>query len=66
LWLGTVVEQVGGDPLDVHAACVLELSGLLDPDGGEVDARYLPAALGEPHGVAPFAAREVEGARGCQ
>ena len=43
-----------------------ELGCLRQRDVREVDGGHLPAALGEPDGVPPFAARDVEGAAGRQ
>ena len=63
-WLGVVLEDVGEHPLDLDAAALGQPLRLLQRDVREVDRRHPPAAAGEPHGVPPLAAGEVERASG--
>src|SRR5436190_13339180 len=57
---GLVLPQVGLDPADAgHAAPGRQFGGLGQPHGREVDRGHLPAALGQPDGVAALTGAEV-------
>ena len=58
--LRLVLEDVRDDPVDVDATALGEARALPERDVREVDRRHRPAALGEPDGVPPLAAGEVE------
>ena len=64
--LRLVLEDVRDDPVDVDAATLGEARALPERDVREVDRRHRPAALGEPDGVPPLAAGEVERPPGLQ
>ena len=59
-----VGQRVGVHPVDVQVAAarvpLLQRAALVEPDQGEVDGGDLPAALGQPEGVAALAGGEVD------
>ena len=63
---GVYSSEIRDDPLCLHAARAGEPARLLEADLGEVDARHLPAALGQPDRVAALTAGDVERPPGRQ